>query len=313
VTVSGQRHEIQVGVYLPQIGYDYGQLLERARWADELGFDAVWLFDHLAFEGMPVPVLEGWTLATALLTQTQRIAIGHLVLCANFRHPVVLGKMATTLAAIAPDRFLLGLGSGSTQYEHDVAGLPFGTPGERTTRLDETVRIVQAMLRGESLDFDGSIFRVSDFPNLPVPASPPPLVIGGSGPRTLGIVARHADWWNLPTYAWKDFEAVFTRFERACEKAGRDPESMRLTSQSVLVLVEREDEIPAALEQARRRYGGAAWGLQEAGHIGTPEMVLPRLEAAIARGVSHFIFFLHDRATRHTLELLAHEVVARLR
>lgn len=293
---------LEFGIYLPQVGFSYSQLLERARWVEDAGLDSVWLFDHLFFEGPPAPVLEAWTTATALLAGTASVQVGHLVLCANFRHPVVLGKMATTLAAIAPGRLLLGLGSGSTAYEHQLAGLPWGSFAERTDRLEETLAVVTRMVRGEP----------TEFPNLPVPDPAPPVAIGGRGRRTLELAARYADWWNCPTYALGELPDLIASLAEACRSVGRDPATLSVSTEAVLALVPRPEDVPAARALAERRFGGPMWGLSD-GFVGTPDDVLPRLHAAVALGVRQFIFFLHDRVTRATLDLLATEVVAPLR
>src|SRR5256885_664662 len=112
---SMAEQRVEVGIYLPQVGFSYDEILERAQWVEEFGFHSLWLFDHIFFEGMDLPTIEGWTLATALLARTTSLRIGHLVLCANFRHPVLLGKMASSLDDISRGRLLLGLGSGSVE------------------------------------------------------------------------------------------------------------------------------------------------------------------------------------------------------
>ena len=107
---------LDIGVYVPQMGFEYPDLRHRARRCEELGIGSLWLYDHLYGPGLPdVPSLEAWTLATALLTDTERLRVGHMVLCNQFRHPVLLAKMATTLDQISGGRLALGLGSGSIE------------------------------------------------------------------------------------------------------------------------------------------------------------------------------------------------------
>ena len=99
----------EIGVYLPQMGFSYDDVLHRALRCEELGIDSLWLYDHLYGPGAPdYPSLEAWTLATALLSRTDRIQVGHMVLCNQFRHPAVLAKMATTLDQISAGRLQLG-------------------------------------------------------------------------------------------------------------------------------------------------------------------------------------------------------------
>jgi alkanesulfonate monooxygenase SsuD/methylene tetrahydromethanopterin reductase-like flavin-dependent oxidoreductase (luciferase family) len=237
------------------------------------------------------------------LSGTDALRVGHLVLCANFRNPILLGKMVTTLAAIAPGRFILGLGSGSTRFEHEVAGLPWGSFDERSQRLAETLDIVCRMTRGAT---------VGDVAHAPHPATPPPVMVGGKGRRTLDLVARYADWWNCPTYALRELPTLLDDLASACAAVGRDPAGVGISTESVLALVPHERDVPDARALAQRRFAGPMWGLRD-GFVGTPDSVVPQLHAAIELGVRQFVFFLHDRVTRATLDLLANEVVAPLR
>jgi alkanesulfonate monooxygenase SsuD/methylene tetrahydromethanopterin reductase-like flavin-dependent oxidoreductase (luciferase family) len=96
---------VEFGIYVPQLGFEYAQIRERAEMCEALGFHSIWFFDHLYGPELPdLPALEGWTLATAVLAQTQRLRVGHLVLSATFRHPALLAKMATTLDVISGGR-----------------------------------------------------------------------------------------------------------------------------------------------------------------------------------------------------------------
>ncbi|MFL6240328.1 MAG: LLM class flavin-dependent oxidoreductase [Actinomycetes bacterium] len=294
-------NRVEVGIYLPQIGFGYDEILERALWVEEFGFHSMWLFDHLYFEGMDLPTFEGWTLATALLAQTSTLHVGHLVLCANFRHPVLLGKMASTLDAVSRGRLLLGVGSGSVEDEHRAGGLPWGSFAERTERLEGTLDVVTRMFAG-----------THDVPNNPRTPTRPPIVVGGGGARTLELVATYADWWNCPTYSLAELDEKIALLHKACAGVGRDPATIRLSTESVLALARTEAEVAEVTKLAERRFGGDAWGLHASEHIGTPDAVVPRLLEAVDKGVTFFVFFLHDRVSRSTLQLLAEEVVPRL-
>src|SRR6185437_7200619 len=114
-----------------------------------------WIYDHLYAPMLPgEPAFEGWTLATALLARTTTMRVGHLVLCNNFRHPALLGRMATTLDVISGGRLELGLGSGSYPPEHQEAGIPWGSFGERSERLGEALEILTRMFAGPRTTFE---------------------------------------------------------------------------------------------------------------------------------------------------------------
>jgi alkanesulfonate monooxygenase SsuD/methylene tetrahydromethanopterin reductase-like flavin-dependent oxidoreductase (luciferase family) len=292
----------------------YDDLLQRARWCEEVGIDSFWLMDHLYPPGLPgVPSLEAWTLAAALLANTSALQVGHMVSCANFRSPALTGKMATTLDVVSGGRFVLGLGSGSVEVEHRQAGLPWGTFAERTDRLEETLEIVTRMFTGEATTFEGRQFSVHDLPNLPPPTTPggPPILVGGTGARTLGLAARFASIWNCPTYGLADRAALFSRLRQACDAAGRDPAEIKVSTESVLVLVRDDADLPEAMAKAERRYG-MGFGLED-GFVGTPARVAEALAQEVAQGVRHFVFFVYDRAARDTLDLLGNEVIPAVR
>jgi alkanesulfonate monooxygenase SsuD/methylene tetrahydromethanopterin reductase-like flavin-dependent oxidoreductase (luciferase family) len=128
----------------------------------------------------------------------------------------------------------------------------------------------------------------------------------------LELVARYADWWNCPTYSLADLDAKIALLHDACARIGRDPETIRLSTESVLALAASEADLPEVTALAERRFGADAWGLHATEHIGTPDVVVRRLRELVDKGVTFFVFFLHDRVSRATLQLLADEVVPQL-
>jgi alkanesulfonate monooxygenase SsuD/methylene tetrahydromethanopterin reductase-like flavin-dependent oxidoreductase (luciferase family) len=308
---------VEFGIYLPQVALGHDRILERAHLAEEAGFDSLWLYDHLFSPGRPdLPSFEAWTLATYLLARTSRLRVGHLVLCNNFRHPVLLAKMASTLDVLSGGRLELGIGSGSVREEHELSGLPWGSFPERSDRLAEALEILTRMFGGEPVTFTGRHYQVENLPSRPVPVqSPrPPLHIGGVGPtQTLPLVAKYADVWNVPTYGLSTWEESERRLEEECAAIGRDPSTIRRSHEAVLVLVADEDSVAPALTAATERYGSKAWGLEAGGYVGTPPIVTDRIAQMVERGVSQFVFFTHDRWDPATLRLFAEEVVPAFR
>ncbi|HUN35351.1 MAG TPA: LLM class flavin-dependent oxidoreductase [Trebonia sp.] len=311
--MTGTTAGLEFGVYLPQVSLTFEQMLGRALECERLGYDALWLYDHLYAPGLPsVPSLEPWTLATALLARTSRLRAGHLVLCNNFRHPAVLAKMATTLDVISGGRLELGIGSGSVADEHGQAGLPWGSPRERSERLGEALEIITRMFGAAATTYEGAHYAVRDLPNLPPPAQHPrpPIHIGGAGrTRTLPLVARYADVWNIPTYALGRIGELSAALDAECERIGRDPASIRRSIEAVMV-VAPASQLDDAMARARRHYGGPGYGLEEGGLTGTPQRVADRIAELAGQGFSSFIFFTHDRASTPTLELFASGVMS---
>jgi alkanesulfonate monooxygenase SsuD/methylene tetrahydromethanopterin reductase-like flavin-dependent oxidoreductase (luciferase family) len=307
---------VDVGIYLPQIGFEYAQIRDRAQSVEDLGFHSLWLFDHLYGPELPDrPSFEGWTLGTALLAETTRLRVGQLVLSNTLRHPALLAKMATTLDVISGGRLELGLGSGSYAPEHERAGIAWGSFRERSAQLGEALEIITAMFAAPSTTFAGEHYAVRDLPNLPPPVQRPrpPIHVGGAGERhTLPLVARYADVWNCPTYALGELAAKRAVLERECAVIGRDPGEIRISLEAVLVLGADRAGVADALALAERRFPGPGFGLHEGGFIGTPDEIVATMRAMAAEGVSLFVFFTHDRAAPETLGLLADEVLPAL-
>jgi alkanesulfonate monooxygenase SsuD/methylene tetrahydromethanopterin reductase-like flavin-dependent oxidoreductase (luciferase family) len=298
------------------MGLSFDDVLHRTRRCEDLGIDSLWLYDHLYGPGMPeYPSMEAWTLATALLARTERIRVGHMVLCNQFRHPVTLAKMATTLDQISGGRLSLGIGSGSIEDEHRRAGLNWGTFAERSAQLGETLQILHQAFADERVDFSGKHFTVSDMPIKPgaVQKPRPPIVVGGVGETfTLPLVARYADVWNVPTYALGEIAHKLSALRSICEDIGRDPQTIVLSIEAVMALAPDEATLPTVRSFAEKRFGVAGFGLHEAGLIGTAAAVVDRLGELIEMGFGQIVLFTHDRCSDQTLDLLASEVIPQL-
>ena len=308
---------VEFGIYLPQVSFTYPEVLERARAAESVGFDSLWLYDHLYGPGLPDrPSLEGWTLASYLLAQTSTLRVGHLVLCNNFRHPAMLAKMATTLDVLSQGRLELGMGSGSVEARARPGRAAVGHRRRAVGPVGEALEIVTRMFHDGPTTFAGDHYRVNDLPNLPPPVQRPrpPIHVGGIGPRlTLPLVARYADVWSIPTYGLEQWEERQRALDEHCAAIGRDPAEIRRSHEAILVLVPDEASLAEARATAERRYGGPGWGMEAGGYIGTPDMVADRIAHQIDRGISLFVFFSHDRADPRTLELFADRVMPQFR
>jgi alkanesulfonate monooxygenase SsuD/methylene tetrahydromethanopterin reductase-like flavin-dependent oxidoreductase (luciferase family) len=271
----------------------------KARVAEERGYHSVWLMDHLTAPAAPEhDTLEGWTLAAALAGRTTTIRLGHLVTANPFRHPAVLAKMAATVDVISGGRLELGLGWGSVEAELVAYGLDGHPPAARAAQLGEAVEVIELMFKGEPFDFDGEHYRLQGAVGRPRPVSGRvPVHIGGGGRRlTMPLVARHADWWNCPSYAVE-------RLEELRPLAG----GARVSVQHPMGLAPSRAARAEVEALTRRRFG--AWG----GIVtGTPDEVVAALARERAAGVELFILQFHDFATPETLDLFAREVAPAL-
>ena len=196
---------MKIGVQLPEVEYEisFGDLVAMARLAEQVGFDAVWLGDHLLYELEVGPrgPWEVWTTLAALAIATERIELGPLVASTSFHAPAMLAKMAATVDAASNGRLILGLGAGWNKREYTAFGFPYDN---RVDRFAEAFTIIRTLLRDGSIDFHGAYYDVDDcvlHPRSPRPGGPP-LLIGSIGPRMQALTLPHVDAWNV---WWSDY------------------------------------------------------------------------------------------------------------
>ena len=258
----------EIGVYLPQMGFTYDDILHRTLRCEELGIDSLWLYDHLYGPGAPdYPSMEAWTLATALLSRTERIRVGHMVLCNQFRHPAVLAKMATTLDQISAGR--LQLGSAAVRSRTSTTGSASrGAPSPSVRHgWARRWRSCSRRLPMNVIDFKEAFHR-QDMPIKPGPVPDTPAADHrGRGRREVhaALVARYADVWNVPTYALGKLEHKSAVLRSKCEEIGRDPDTIVLSVEAVMALAPDDDSLPAVRTLAEKRFGLPALGCTRAG------------------------------------------------
>jgi alkanesulfonate monooxygenase SsuD/methylene tetrahydromethanopterin reductase-like flavin-dependent oxidoreductase (luciferase family) len=288
------------GIYLPQLRMSFDRIRERTLVAEKAGFDMVWLMDHFTAPMAPeVDTFEGFTVATALAARTERIRIGHLVLCDPFRHPVLLAKMAASLDVISGGRFDLGIGWGSVPAELEKFGFGPEPPAVRAAKLRETLEILDRMFAGEPFDYDGTHFHLRQAIGRPVPAQARiPVHIGGGGPKlTMPLVERFADWWNCPGYA-------LDRLDDLRKLAG----NARVSTQHPVGLALTDDARDDAIASVQKRFG--SWGGVIAG---TADEVARALRAEVERGVEGFVLQFADFGTPETIRHFMQEVAPAVR
>ncbi len=287
------------GLYLPQIRMPWDRILERTLAAEAAGFDSVWLMDHLSAPMAPeIDTFEGWTIASALAARTERVRIGHLVLCDPFRHPALLAKMAATLDVVSNGRLDLGIGWGSVPDELATYGFGPEPSRVRAAKLRETLDILELMFAGEPFDYDGEYTQLRAATGRPTPTQARiPVHIGGGGTQlTMPIVAQYADWWNCPGYA-------LHRIDELRPLAGTARVSVQHPIGLAAFAAER-DEVVATVE---RRFG--SWGGVVAG---TANEVADALAAEVERGVEGFVLQFSDFGAPETVERFMREVVPQL-
>jgi F420-dependent oxidoreductase-like protein len=225
--------DLKLGVSLFAQASPWPELLDTARRIDRLGYDSLWTWDHLyAIFGDPYqPIFEGWGMLHAWAMATQRVRLGLMVGANTFRNPGHVAKLAATLDHVSGGRAILGLGAGWFEREHEAFGFDFGSGfGERLDRLIEAVPLVRRLLDGEEVTHEGRFYRFDRAVCAPRPVQDHlPILIGGSGPRkTIPLIARSADMWNL--YGTPEEVATAdAALREACSAVGRDEREIERT------------------------------------------------------------------------------------
>jgi alkanesulfonate monooxygenase SsuD/methylene tetrahydromethanopterin reductase-like flavin-dependent oxidoreductase (luciferase family) len=237
-------------VQLPEVerAVRWPELVAIARTAEEVGFDSVWVGDHLLYRGDGRPErgpLEAWSVLAGLAACTERVDLGPLVACAGFRPAAVLAKTALTVDEMSGGRLVLGLGCGWTRAEFDALGLPFD---HRVDRFEESFAVIRRLLAGERVSLHGRYVEVEDAILLPPPTRRLPLMVGSNSARMLAITLPIVDRWNT---WWEDYGNTVDGFARlndaitrAAERAGRQAAEIERSACVFVVLDPSSNERP---------------------------------------------------------------------
>jgi probable F420-dependent oxidoreductase len=307
---------IRFGVTLPQIKRTWAEARDAAVEFDRLGFDSVWVCDHLYSVPMPnLPIFEAWSELAAVAAITERVELGTLVTPPFFRSPGVFAKQLATIDHVSNGRVIAGLGGGWFASEFEGLGLPFPPVRERLRALDETCEILTRLWTEPSVTFAGKHFQLTDAICEPKPVRRPPILIGGGGERVLmGIAVKHAQIWNNLAAFQHELGRKVEALRRRCDELGRDFASLEVSQQCVVVIAADEAAAREALAKANRIYGGHMGGaLEEHGIWGAPEQVIERIERHVGLGCTSFVIEFFGRDTREPARLFAEKVMPAFR
>jgi len=233
---------LQIGVQLPEVERDvrWPEVRSMARAAEEVGFDSIWLGDHLLYrdDGRPERgPWDAWTTLAALAASTERVRLGPLVACTAFHPPGILARMAATIDEASGGRFVFGIGAGWNRTEFDAFGIPYD---QRAARFEEAFEIVRRLLAGERVTFEGRFSQVRDAVLMPEPARRVPLMIGSTGQRVLRATLPHVDAWNTWYTGFgntaEGLGPVNERISALAKEVGRDPGDIRRSVATLVVL-----------------------------------------------------------------------------
>jgi alkanesulfonate monooxygenase SsuD/methylene tetrahydromethanopterin reductase-like flavin-dependent oxidoreductase (luciferase family) len=299
---------VRIGLLLPLFSEDASKPLERARRAEELGFDGAFAFDHLVPLGGPAdgPSLEAYSVLAAVAASTERLTLGTLVTRVTLRHAGLLAKQAAGLDEMSDGRFVLAMGTGdeASRIEAESFGFPLPGPDERRRLLEETASACKALFRGEPWT-GGDLVPAMTGPLLPPPSTPggPPVWLGGTSNAVIDMAGRIADGWNGWGLSRERFGAKASRLRDAAAAANRDASP----TWAGLTLVARDGAELATMLAERRDRGlgiGDMWS-------GTAEDLVAFLAALADEGATWAVLMLAGPTDR--LDLVGREVVPAVR
>jgi F420-dependent oxidoreductase-like protein len=307
---------VRFGVTLPQIQRSWSEARDAAQELESLGFDSLWVCDHLlAPPGPQLGIFEAWTELAAVAAVTERAELGTLVTPPFFRNPAVLAKQIATIDQIASGRVIAGLGAGWFEEEFRAYGCEFPPLSRRHRALEETCQILDGLWTQERFSLEGEVYQVRDAICEPKPTRRPPLLIGGPGEkRLMGIAARHADIWNNNVASMGLLPQKIDALRRRCDEAGRPADAIEISQQALVVIAEDDASASEQLSKAQRVYGPLmAAGLEEHGLWGSPDRLRERIEHQVGLGCTHFMIEFFGRDPMLPARLFAKEVAPALR
>jgi alkanesulfonate monooxygenase SsuD/methylene tetrahydromethanopterin reductase-like flavin-dependent oxidoreductase (luciferase family) len=269
--------------------------------AERLGFESVWISDHLASPWASARHgLEPWVALSVAAAETARVRLGPLVSPITFRQPAVIARGAEAIDALSDGRFVVGLGLGWNADEHHRYGIPFPTLIERTRMLTEGIATIRGMLGERQV----------------------PLLIGGGGPRaTLPIVARYADEWNMTTGSVDLVRARNQRLAELCADIRRDPATIRRSVATGFLIGRTRDELRERSRRlqslvpplARVQLDDVPGAAREMGWVvGRPVEIVAALQPLAQTGVDLAILGHYDLDDVAALESIAADVMPAL-
>ena len=312
---------IDFGVQIePQYGFTYDMIRGIAGTAESLGFESLWVSDHLFMtdDSVGTPCLECWTTLASLARDTESLRLGPMVSAQSYRNPALLANIAATIDHISRGRLYFGIGAGWKEIEYRAYGYPYPRPAIRIRQLEETIQIAKMMWTRDKATFKGRYYSVENALCFPHPVQKPhiPVWVGGTGNLTLRVTARHADAINFSwTHPPDRFGERLRVLEGHCKKEGRDYEEIRKSAGIMITMAENEEELQNKLKDQERRKDSPYMrylSRQLPNLVGTPDLVADKIREYLQLGVDHFILRFHFGEEIEMMKLFAEKVRKRI-
>jgi len=312
----------EFGIWVRHDGLSFHEISRIVLAAESLGFDSVWFFDHFCpFEDETIvetPLLECWSILSALASITKRIRLGTLVLCNSYRYPSLLAKMAASLDNISGGRLEFGIGAGWRRPEYIAYGIPFPRLSERVEQLKEALQIIKMMWTLKEPSFKGEYYNIKKATMFPKPLQKPhpPIMIGGHGKEVLKVTAEFADKCDIGYWETTEgFQRKLNILNNYCEQIGRDFNKITKCWHTQVVIAEDGKEVKDKMLKIKGSHRNTAIREMPVEEykarcvVGTPEECAKRLEQYIDVGASYFILHFPDMLKIKPLEVFAEHVM----
>ncbi len=305
-------HPIHFGVTVPQIKRTWQESRDAGREFEAMGYDSLWVCDHLYGPQAPtIPILEAWSLVSALAAVTSKVEIGTLVTPAGMRNPAHLGKVIATVDNIAEGRIIPGLGAGWMPREFTDFGVPFLSTGQRLGQLRETVALLKKMWTEPSVTFEGKYVQVHNLVCEPKPVRTPPILIGGAGEKvTLKIAAKDAAIWNNLAGHQAALPRKIDVLKQHCADVGRPAGEIVISQQCLVTIAPDEESAGPMIETSKKIFGGHMGDPSGPMAIsGSPRRVREQIQKHIDLGCTMFVMEFFGRDTKEPAALFAETVL----
>jgi len=303
---------VHFGVTIPQIKRTWDEAKSASIEFEAMGYDSLWVCDHLYGPQSPsIPILEAWSLVSAVAAITDRVEIGTLVTPAGMRNPAQLGKVIATIDNIAGGRIIPGLGAGWMPREFTDFGVPFLSTGQRLAQLRETVELLKQMWTEPSVTYEGKYAQAHNLVCEPKPVRTPPILIGGAGEKvTLKLAAEHAAIWNNMAVHQARLPQKVEVLKQHCAAVGRDPSSIVVSQQCLVTIAPDEASAGPMVETSKKIFGGHMGDpTGPLGIAGSPERVREQIQKHIDLGCTMFLIEFFGRETITPAKLFAETVL----
>lgn len=291
--------------------------------ADRLGFDSVWRSDHLFSLSGPSDrdCIALWPSLLEVANRSDRLTFGQLVSPVSFRDPVHLAIDSVAADELSGGRYIFGIGAGWNVPEHEAFGFPLLDLKDRFDRFEEALEVITLLWSGEKVDYDGKYYRLRGAQSRPTPTrgtKVPTLIGGGGEKRTLRMVAKYADEWNITPTTVPDYEHKLEVLKRHCDDLGRDPDTITRSVMLGHLIGRNESELRQRASVFKTIFQAMAdldadeiiSRYRDRGMlVGSPEEIVEQIQARKAQGVERIMLQTHDQTDMEALELFASEVM----